>query len=159
MKNTIAATLGLLIGISAFGQSPPPAVIDQLGPDKSLKYVTKVSEIPKSVIEVMKTATRSNKLEMADKGGGWNPTDVIVNPELPRRRLIWAVETQKHFVVHYEQGGIGRSTLFLVVSPENDAGKRNLEWAVFSLREAKNLKEFLLMAKSGRLIPSDSLVN
>jgi len=158
MKNMIAAALGLLIAVNVLGQSPPPAVIDQLGPDKSLNYVTKFSDIPKSVIDVMKTATRSSKLEMADKGGKWNATDAVLEPNLPFRRLIWAVETQKHFVVHYELSGVGYSTHFLVISPPGDDGKRKLEWAAVSFnKNANNLKKFLALAKSKKLDADDYL--
>jgi len=75
MKNVIATILGVLVCISSFGQSSPPVVIDQLHPDSSLTYLTKVSDIPDSVIEVMKTATGYDKLKMADKGGKWNMSD------------------------------------------------------------------------------------
>lgn len=159
--STIAGALCLLLSVSTFGQSQPPAVIDQLGPDTSLKYLTKVSKIPPSVVEVMKTVIHLDKLEMADKGGEWNATDFIVNPELPGRRLIWAVETQKHFVVHYEQGGFTPKTHFPVVSPPHENGKRKLEWAAVSLNAAKadDLKKFLAMAKDKKLIGDKSLSN
>jgi hypothetical protein len=159
MKNVIATVLSLLISFSAFGQSSPPAVIDQLHPDPSLTYVTKVSDIPDSVIEVMKTATGYDKLKMANKGGKWNMSDAVLDPDLPFRRLIWAVEAQKHFVVHYEHGGIGYSTHFLVISPPGDDGKRKLEWAAVSFKKADNLKKFLTMAKSGKLDADESLTH
>jgi hypothetical protein len=152
MKNVIATVLGLLVCISAFGQSSPPAVIDQLHPDPSLIYLTKVSDIPDSVIEVMKTATGYDKLKMADKGGKWNMSDAVLDPDLPFRRLIWAVEAQKHFVVGY-------STHFLVISPPGDDGKRKLEWAAVSFKKADNLKKFLTMAKSGKLDADESLTH
>jgi hypothetical protein len=156
---SITSALSLLLSTNTFGQSKPPAVIDQLGPDSSLKYLTKVSEIPEAVIEVMKTAMHSDKLKMADKNGKWNVTDVVTDPDLPFRRLIWAVETQKHFVVHYELGGLGYSTHFLVISPPDTNGKRKLEWAAVCFEKKNDLKEFLTVAKSGKLIADDSLTH
>jgi hypothetical protein len=155
----IPASLCFLFTAHAFAQSPPPAVIDKLGPDTSLKYLTKVSEIPASVIEVMTSTMHMGQLKIADKGGKWNDSDVVTDTDLPFRRLIWAVETQKHFVVHYEKGGIGYSTHFLVISPPDADGKRKLEWAAVSLKAKthSNLKEFLATAKSGKLDDSESL--
>jgi hypothetical protein len=165
MKNRccVTAIIGMfcLLSASTFGQGQPPAVIDQLGPDESLKYLTKVSEIPKSVVEVMTNTMHMGQLKMADKGGKWNVTDVITDPDLPFHRLIWAVETQKYFVIHYERGGIGHSTRFLVISPPDADGKRKLEWAAVDLgaKAHKNLKEFLSAAKSGKLKADGSLLH
>lgn len=155
--SAIVAALSFLSITSTFGQSKPPAVIDQLGPDTSLKYLTKVSEIPKSVVEVMTNTMHMGQLKMADKDGEWNVTDAVTNPNLPFRRLIWAVETQKHFVVHYELGGIGYSTHFLVISPPDENGKRKLEWAAVSFNKADDLNKFLAMAKSKKLDADKSL--
>ena len=160
MKNAIAGALCLFLSANAFGQSQPPAVINQLHADSSLTYLTKVSEIPASVIEVMKTAMRTDKLKMADKGGKWNVTDAPIDPDLPSQRLIWAVESQKHFVVHYELSGIGYSTHFLVISPPGDDGKRKLEWAAVSFnKKSDNLKKFLALAKSKKLDADESLMH
>ena len=160
MLSTIAA-LSLLLTTNVFAQSQPPVVIDQLGPDTSLKYLTKISQIPKSVIEVMTNAMHMGQLRMADKGGKWNDTDVVLEPDLPFRRLIWAVETQKHFVIHYELGGIGYSTHFLVISPPDTNGKRKLEWAAVYLGPEKqnNLKDFVAAAKDRKLDADESLLH
>src|SRR5690348_9701135 len=39
---------------------------------------------------------------LADPGGKWEATDVISDPSLPRKRLIWAAAAGEYYVVHYE---------------------------------------------------------
>jgi hypothetical protein len=46
---------------------------------------------------------------MADPGERFEATDVITDPNLPRRRLIFAGVSQDRAFVHYEEGGIAQS--------------------------------------------------
>jgi hypothetical protein len=64
--------------------------------------------------------------------------------------LIWAVEAQKHFVIHYEHGGRGVSYQFLIISSADQDGKRKLEGAAVSFQKCDNLERFLVMAKYQR---------
>ena len=88
---------------------------------------------------------------MADNGGNWERYDVVYDDTLPFRRLIWAVEVQQHYVLHFEQGGMAYSTHFLVISPADSKGRRTLEWAAISFKQARDLEGFLDSAKAGKL--------
>src|SRR5690348_9612548 len=46
---------------------------------------------------------------LAEPGQKWEATDVISDPSLPRKRLIWAAVAGEYYVVHYERGGRGHS--------------------------------------------------
>jgi hypothetical protein len=51
---------------------------------------------------------------IADPGGNWNPSDVIVDRSVPRRRLIWAGSAGGRWFIRYEHGGIGEHEHILV---------------------------------------------
>jgi hypothetical protein len=53
---------------------------------------------------------------LADPGQKWNATDVITDPTLPGKRLIWAAVGGEYYVVHYERGGIAHTFHVLVAT-------------------------------------------
>src|SRR5262245_30987229 len=55
-----------------------------------------------------------DKNNLAEPSGKWNPTDVVVGPTLPSKRLIWAAKVGDYYVVHYERGGIAHTFHILV---------------------------------------------
>ena len=59
---------------------------------------------------------------LAEPGQKWNATDVITDPTLPAKRLIWAATSGEYYVVHYERGGIAHTFHILVAKlTKNDA--------------------------------------
>ena len=59
---------------------------------------------------------------LAEPGQKWNATDVITDPTLPGKRLIWAATSGEYYVVHYERGGIAHTFHILVTKlAKNDA--------------------------------------
>jgi hypothetical protein len=46
---------------------------------------------------------------MADPNGRWESTDVIRDPQLPRRRLASAAVSEELYLLFYEHGGIGKN--------------------------------------------------
>jgi hypothetical protein len=76
--------------------------IEGVKPDQ---YIKKVKDIPMPVKKAFGQAMGAKQFDMADTGGAWNKTDVVTNPSLLFRRLIWAVETTGYYVIHYEMGG------------------------------------------------------
>jgi len=63
--------------------------------------------------------------KLADPGQKWNATDVIMDPTLPGKRLIWAAIGSEYYVVHYERGGIAHTYHILVAKlTKNDANPK-----------------------------------
>src|SRR4051794_25711584 len=74
-----------------------------------------VSDIPAAVVALI--TGRDGKI--AEPGGKWEPTDAISDTSLPAKRLIWAATDGRHYVMHYERGGIAHTHHVMVarVSP------------------------------------------
>ena len=51
----------------------------------------------------------SQALDIAEPGAEFQVTDVIIDPTLPRRRLVAAGCSTDHCLVYYERGGITRT--------------------------------------------------
>ena len=68
----------------------------------------KFADLPVAIQRLYRVSggTRST---MADPGERFEATDVITDPMLPRRRLIFAGVAQDRAFIHYEEGGIGPS--------------------------------------------------
>jgi len=55
------------------------------------------------------TAKGGSRIAIADPGEKFEVTDVITDPDLPTRRLIFAGVAQDRAFIHYEEGGIAHS--------------------------------------------------
>jgi hypothetical protein len=80
-----------------------------------------------------------SRVAIADPGEKFEATDFITDPDLPRRRLIFAGVAQDRAFIHYELGGIGLSyvvELFQLKSPDVAAEL----WSCYC-GPAKNLEE------------------
>jgi len=86
---------------------------------------------------------------IADPGERFEATDVITDPDLPTRRLIFAGVAQDRAFIHYEEGGIAHSyivELFRLESPDLAVGL----WSGYR-GPTKNLEELKrLVAKEDR---------
>jgi hypothetical protein len=69
-----------------------------------------------------------NKGKLADPGQNWNATDVVTDPTLPWKRLIWAAVENNYYVVHYERGEIDHSFHILVAKLTKNDAKPTVVW-------------------------------
>jgi hypothetical protein len=67
-----------------------------------------VAELPAGIRELY-TVKGGSGMAMADPGERFEATDEITDPNLPRRRLIFAGVAADRAFVHYEEGGIAHS--------------------------------------------------
>jgi hypothetical protein len=67
-------------------------------------------------------------------------TDVIDEPGLPFRRLLFAGESQKSWFIHYEHGGIGHGYAVLVFSKAQESGLQFF-WGGTGSENAKDLND------------------
>jgi hypothetical protein len=74
--------------------------------EERFQAVTSVRGLPLGVREALQALFGTGSLDIAEPGAEFQATDVVVNPKLPRRRLVAAGCSSDHCVVHYERGGI-----------------------------------------------------
>jgi hypothetical protein len=105
------------------------------------------SDLP-SVILTLCDGGRDGKL--AEPGQKWNATDVITDPTLPGKRLIWAVIGGDYYVVHYERGGIAHSFHILVAKVTKNDAKPTMVWRAVG-HQLKDYAAFLEALRTGKL--------
>ena len=84
------------------------------------------------------------------KGEKWEAADVISDPTLPRKRLIWGATDGENYVVHYERGGRAHSFHVLVASFKKGDTKPKQTWRGIGDR-LKDYAAFLDALRSGKL--------
>ena len=87
---------------------------------------------------------------LAEPGQKWEPTDVISNPSLPRKRLIWAAVAGEYYVVHYERGGRGHSFHVLIATLAKGDQKPKIVWRGVG-DQLKDYSAFLNALRTGKL--------
>jgi hypothetical protein len=88
--------------------------------------------------------------KLAEPGQKWNATDVIIDPDLPGKRLIWAAVGGDYYVVHYERGGIAHTYHVLVAKLTKDDAKPKPVWRAMG-GPFKNYAAFVAALRSGKL--------
>jgi hypothetical protein len=88
------------------------------------EIVRRMADVPAGIRNLY-TMNDRPLVAIADPGKVWQPTDVITDPYIPRRRLIFAGVAQDRAFIYYEQGGIGYSRdleLFRMKAPDAAVG-------------------------------------
>jgi hypothetical protein len=88
--------------------------------------------------------------KLAEPGKKWNATDVIIDPSLPGKRLIWAAVANDYYVVHYERGGIAHTYHILVAKLTKDDAKPKPIWRAMG-GPFKDYAAFLAGLRTGKL--------
>ncbi len=88
--------------------------------------------------------------KLAEPGQNWNATDVITDPSLPGKRLIWAVVGGEYYVVHYERGGIAHTFHILVAKLGKNDAKPTMVWRAVG-GPLKDYTVFVDTLRSGKL--------
>ena len=87
--------------------------------------------------------------KLAEPGQNWNATDVVTDPNLPWKRLIWAAIGGDYYVVHYERGGIDHSFHILVATLVKGEAKPKVVWHAVG-RPLKDYMAFLDALGTGK---------
>jgi hypothetical protein len=108
-----AIGVSLWSAVIAGSQAVPPITLpealrarvknDQFG------IVTSIRGLPLGVRNALEALFGSQTLDIAEPGAEFQVTDVIVKPNLPRRRLIAAGCSTEYCLVYYERGGIAHT--------------------------------------------------
>ena len=77
-------------------------------------------------------------------------TDVVTDPNLPGKRLIWAAAGGEYYVVHYERGGIAHTFHILVAKLTKNDTKPNAVWRAVG-GPLKDYAAFVDALQSGKL--------
>jgi hypothetical protein len=81
--------------------------------------VKRVADLPEPVRSLLNGS-------MAEPGQPFNMSDDL-DPSLPNQRMIWAARLKDgRYVIHYERGGWGHSTLTTVIKPRGWEGYERL---------------------------------
>ena len=136
--------------------TPGPLTPDQLKPFENAASYTRVNEVAKLPTEIFALCfNRGAIAKMADPGGKWNVTDAIFDSTLPNHRLIWAATDGVHYVVHYEEGGMGHSFHIVLAALEKAGTKPTLDWHATVAGELTDYESFLQALKAGKLDNSE----
>jgi len=87
----------------------PDELTIALAQPNNFRVYRTVANIPDSVRSAFAKAADENSFLMADPNGRWESTDVIRDPQLPRRRLASAAVSEELYLLFYEHGGIGKN--------------------------------------------------
>jgi hypothetical protein len=87
--------------------------------------VHSASDLPASIVALCV----GDKARLANPGANWNATDVITDPTLPGKRLIWAAIGSDYYVVHYERGGIAHTFHVLVAKLTRSNATSKVVWS------------------------------
>jgi hypothetical protein len=110
-----------------------------------------VKDIPDSIVKKLSELAEDQNLTMANPDEDFQSTDVVYEKGLPRRRLLWGVLSKDYCLIHYEQGGIARSSHFVLFKRY---GAKVL-WDALSGHSLRNFAELRQLLKADTL--SDSL--
>lgn len=145
----ICGTLFLCKAISAVAAVDhlPADVRTALEQKESFKPFSSVSVIPESARASFARATRDKSFAMAEPGAKWQVTDVILEPNLPWRRLQAGVASTNFLVVFYEHGRRGHS--YHVCVFRLSAGDSQLAWHAIRAKEVLNLDDLNVAIRSG----------
>lgn len=74
----------------------------------------KVADVPDAVRQAYARESRGLEFAMADPDGAWEPTDMIRDASLPRRRLTTVATGKGYCILFYQRGGIARTDIAAV---------------------------------------------
>ena len=117
--------------------------------DGDFAIITSTRDLPQSVKNAFATITGAKPFALADADQKYQATDVIEEPGLPNRRLIFAGVCKDRWFIHYEHGGIGVSDAVLVL----DAAPGNsirFVWGGSGFEKAATLNDLRAAIAAGK---------
>lgn len=116
--------------------------------DGEFALITSTDELPQSIKNAFATITGNKPFALADPGKKYQMTDVVTEPGLPHRRLIFAGSYKNRWFLHYERGGIGHDYAVMVLNsdPNNSV---HFVWGGVSFRPATSLNDLRSAIASG----------
>ena len=94
-----------------------PKLIEKLE-NCELKEENNVSQMPEIVSNFLDGL--SENFIIANKNGQWNATDIILDKNLPNRKLLYLGNGKNISLLTYNKGGIGKSTQILIMEYDKE---------------------------------------
>ena len=113
----------------------------------TLVYSTQT--MPAQIKHAFAEITGEQRFALANPGEKYQVTDVIDEPGLPFRRLIFAGVNGKKWLIHYEHGGIGHSTAVLLLEL-NAENKVRFVWGGAGSEIAESMPTLRTAVAAGR---------
>jgi hypothetical protein len=108
---TLLCALGLSVwsAVSTATQTTAPAALSgtlrKHLKEERFDVVTSIRGLPLGVRDALQKLFGSQTLDIAEPGAEFQRTDSVVNPKLPKRRLVAAGCSRDHCLVYYQRGG------------------------------------------------------
>jgi hypothetical protein len=116
--------------------------------ERQFTIVTKTQDVPEPVRVLLQALTKSRGRVLAEPGAKYQATDLVTEPGLPRRRLIFAGNGKGVYFVNYEMGGRGHSQHVAVF--EFALGRISLAWRAVLDRRVDNLSDLRELVRKGQ---------
>lgn len=107
-----------------------------------------VARLPDALKSAFAILAKEPDFKMANPGEKYQETDVVTDPALPFRRLLFAGVSKEKYFIHYEKGGISHS-YHVAVFAVNPDGKVNFLWGGPGTRAASDLAQLRMMVSAG----------
>lgn len=117
--------------------------------DGQFKLVSTTEGIPANIKQAFSQVSRQSSFAMANPGQKYQVGDVVVDRNLPFRRLVFAGGSNDKGFIHYERGGRGHG-YYLVVFKVDPDGDAHFLWGGSGLNGARNLEQLRKMIADGR---------
>ena len=144
----------VIAGIQTPAANTLPAPLRAHVNEDRFEVVTSIRGLPLGVREELQTLFRSTSLDIAEPGAAFRATDVILEPNLPTRRLVMAACSIDHCMVYYERGGIAH-TWHVTLFHWTPAATR-FEWGGIAPGGLRTIDELRKAALSGAIRASGS---
>lgn len=117
--------------------------------DGDFVLITSTERLPQSIKDAFASITGGKPFALTNPGEKYQITDVIEEPGLPNRRLIFAGSCKNRWFLQYEHGGIGISDAVIVLDtwPNNSV---HFVWGGSSFKPAANLNDLRSAIASGK---------
>jgi hypothetical protein len=116
--------------------------------DGQFNEVTKTEAMPVNVRRAFAKITGEPSFALSNPGQKYQATDVVVDRDLPRRRLVFAGVRGDDWLVHYELGGIGHSYCVLLFKVDSQ-NRLQFMWGGAGSHGAKDLDQLRKMVADG----------
>ncbi len=113
--------------------------------------VHKVEEIPKNIQKLFFRKITNQKLANPDEE--FNSTDLIIDPNVPRRRLVFAGNSASSSFVCYEHGGRGLHCHLVIFSVDRKTAQITFNGTYFY--KPKNLNQLKQWVRENKFDKSD----
>ncbi len=109
--------------------------------DGQFTIMDSTEKMPPALKQAFAAITGQQQFALANPGQKYQVTDVILEPGLPRRRLVFGGEGAKSWFIYYEHGGIGRGYAVVVFRKEPTGGVEFLWGGAGPSERAKDLDD------------------